>query len=38
MEETIKDWKKEENLENLRYIWDYTYCTIEDTVVKVKSG
>ena len=26
-EEEIKSWKKDEILENLRYIWDNLYCT-----------
>ena len=37
-EEIIRGWKKEEILENLKYMWDNTYCLIEDKVVKVENG
>ena len=36
--ESIRGWKKEEILENLKYIWDNTYCTIEDQIVNVVNG
>ena len=36
--EIIRGWKKEEILENLKYIWDNTYCTIENQIVNVVNG
>ena len=37
-EEIIRGWRKEEILETLRYIWNNTYWTTEDKVVKVYDG
>ena len=36
-DEIIRGWKKEEILKNLKYIWDNTYCIIEEIVVKVEN-
>ena len=37
-EEIIRGWRKEEILEDLRYICNNTYWIIEDKVVKVNNG
>ena len=34
-DEVISGWRKEEILENVRNIWDNTFCLIDDKIVKI---
>ena len=37
-EKIVCNWKKHEIVENMKNIWDNTYCLIEDDIVKMEDG
>ena len=37
-EEVIRGWKKVEIIKNLEFVWDNTYCVVDDEIVKIEEG